>query len=180
MTRKLIPPILIFALFGILAAGAYLLCATTAIRITVVNVGSTTMRDAAVQVAKMQEAHELGEIPPGASKTLLVWPNSTGGIQLRFVHEKDEHVKLDLNGYVESGYAGHIAVDVRDGKIVRLVNNVRVTSFWRTQTNAMRKILLALVSLSPQAFLAPPSRSRLYHSQHPRLPPRLRHDAFRR
>jgi hypothetical protein len=84
------------------------------------------MREAVV-VGPRKQASALGELRPGVSKTAVIYPSSTGGVKLRFMDERDQLMTLDLSGYVESGYAGYVDVDVKDGQIVRLIHKLNVS-----------------------------------------------------
>jgi hypothetical protein len=131
MKRTLLTLVLTFALLALLYAGGSFLWQATGIRVTVTNVGSDPLRDAAV-ITPGERASPLGELQPGMVKSVLVWPRGTGQIELRFQNGLEQPTSLILDGYVESGYAGTIDVHVKDGLIVRQENRVNVTLLTRT------------------------------------------------
>jgi hypothetical protein len=106
-----------FALaIGVAALALFL---TGGLRVTVKNVSDQTLNTVVVHVTGA--AYSLGDIAPGETKSVRVSP--TGESHVEIEHAEGRFI---VNTYFESGYRGHIDVDLTPREVVRVEDKVRI------------------------------------------------------
>jgi hypothetical protein len=76
------------------------------------NVGTEPMRSVVVHVTG--KSYPIGDLAPGASKSVRVNPTSESHIEL----SQSGHARLTVGGYFEKGYQGTITADVTTESVV--------------------------------------------------------------
>lgn len=76
------------------------------------NVGAEPMRSVVVHVTG--RSYPIGDLPPGASKSVRLSPTSESHIEL----SQAGHARLTVGGYFEKGYRGTITADVTTDRVV--------------------------------------------------------------
>jgi hypothetical protein len=97
------------------------------VHVTVRNTGQEAMRDVTVQVTG--RAYSLGDLAPGGSRTRQVSPTSESHVEVEFTDEQGKRVRLAAGGYCEPGYRGQIDIEIRDGKVVAVKDEVRISIY---------------------------------------------------
>jgi hypothetical protein len=69
--------------------------------------------------------YNVGDIAPGEKVSVRVKPLGESHIELTYLDTSASEHKLAVNCYIESGYSGRIAIDVSDGKITHMEDQVR-------------------------------------------------------
>lgn len=87
------------------------------IRVTVVNNGPERLSNVVAHVTG--NAHQIGDLTVGESRTLRVRPTSESHLELAFDdHQGNEH-RVNAGGYFEPGYRATIEIAIQDCGIVR-------------------------------------------------------------
>ncbi|WP_020654294.1 hypothetical protein [Massilia niastensis] len=82
------------------------------------NVGTEPMRSVVVHVTG--RSYPIGDLAPGASKSVRVSPTSESNIEL----SQSGHARLTVGGYFEKGYRGTISADVTTESVVMVRDEV--------------------------------------------------------
>lgn len=82
------------------------------------NTGAAPMRD--VRVLVTARSYPLGDIPPGASRSVHVDPDGESHLVVRFTDATGKLQDANVGGYFESSYAGSITVDIADGVVIKV------------------------------------------------------------
>jgi hypothetical protein len=87
--------------------------------VTVKNVSDQALHSVVAHVTGA--SYKLGDIDPGQTKSVRVSPAGESHVEI-------EHTdgRFIVNTYFESGYRGHIDVDVTPREIVRVEDKVRI------------------------------------------------------
>jgi hypothetical protein len=99
----------------LLLAGAGYYLSRLGVRVTVTNKGPAAL--AAVRVHVTGRSYDLGDIPPGGSRTVRVMPAGESHVEIEYLDAQGRPVRLNAGGYVEPGYRGELEIDVRGGVI---------------------------------------------------------------
>lgn len=98
--------------------------ATAGVEFTLTNLGANALRSVTVQVTG--RSYGLGDIPPGASKTVKLNPTSESHIELRLATGRN----LTIDCYIEPQYRGRINATVTSTAVVAVTDDVRAASFF--------------------------------------------------
>ena len=110
---------------AVIGAGAFLLW-PRGVKVVVGNTGTAAMRD--VHVVVTGGSYGLGDIRPGEYRAVHVKPTGDSSITLQYTDEGGgDPQSVDLDCYIEAGYAGSVSVDVANGLIVRKADATRTT-----------------------------------------------------
>ena len=112
------------ALVLAIAAIAAVVARPRGVEATVRNNGTTAMRD--VRVTVTGRSYSLGDVPPRESRSVRVNPTGESRIVLAYADANGTSQSLNVNCYFESGYAGHIKIDVVDGVVTNVDDQIRV------------------------------------------------------
>lgn len=82
------------------------------VTLTLSNVSAVTMQSVTVRVTG--RSYAIGDLVPGASKSIAVHPSADSHIELVF----DRTRRLKIDGYLERGYRGKIAAAVTPERVV--------------------------------------------------------------
>jgi hypothetical protein len=94
------------------------------VRVTVLNTGKTPLRVVTVHVTG--RSYALGDIPPGHFSAEKVSPTSKSHVEVEFTDERGKRVRHSAGGYLEASCRGYVDIEIRDGKIVNVKNQVRL------------------------------------------------------
>lgn len=97
------------------------------IQVSIRNSGTAVMRDVTVHVTG--RAYSLGDLKPGEVRTKKVSPRSESHAEVEFTDEQGRRVRLAGGGYFEPGYRGSIDLDIRDGTVTTVKNDVRTSIY---------------------------------------------------
>jgi hypothetical protein len=97
------------------------------VRVTVRNTGQEMMRDVTVHVTG--RAYAIGDLAAGGSRTRRVSPTSESHVEVEFTDEQSRRVRLVAGAYFEPGYRGQIDIEIRDGKVVAVKDEVRISTY---------------------------------------------------
>jgi hypothetical protein len=109
---------------AVIGAGAFLLW-PRGVKVVVANTGTTAMRD--VRVAVTGNSYRLGDLRPGERRGVHVKPTGDSSITLQYTDEGGggDPQSVDLDCYIEAGYAGSVSVDMANGVVVRKADATR-------------------------------------------------------
>jgi hypothetical protein len=113
---------IIFAI-AVLAVGAFLLW-PRGVKAVVRNAGTAAMQD--VHVVVTGHTYTLGDIQPKEIRSVRVKPTGESRITIRYTDASGTSKHVDVDCYIESGYAGSISVDVANGAVTRQADSIRV------------------------------------------------------
>jgi len=91
------------------------------------NTGQEVMRDLTVHVTGRE--YSLGDLLPGDFRTRKVLPTSESHVEVEFTDELCQRVRLNAGGYFEPGYRGEIYIEIRDGMLVAVKHQVRISIY---------------------------------------------------
>jgi hypothetical protein len=94
------------------------------VRVTVLNTGKTPLREVTVHVTG--RSYALGDIPPGHFSGQKVSPTSKSHFEVEFTDEQGKRVRHSAGGYLEASCRGYIDIEIRDGQVVNVKNQVRL------------------------------------------------------
>jgi hypothetical protein len=106
------------------AVGVTLTRTRPGVHVTVVNHGPQLLPT--VVLAVTGRVHSLGDLGPGEATTRKVLPTGESDLQIEYTDDQGRRRRLKVDCYIESGYRGAMRVEFRDGRIVHVVNEVRV------------------------------------------------------
>lgn len=117
-----------FTVLGLLIAIALVgLCVSvlsTGVQVTVTNLGPDPSSDAVVHVTG--NAHPIGRLDVGASRTVRVRPRGESHVEIGFTDPQGKRSRLVVDCYFETNhYRGAIAVEIESGAIRRVDDRVR-------------------------------------------------------
>ncbi len=117
---------IIFGTLSALLMGAFaFLYLATGVRVEIKNLGPAAMRKVSVHVTG--NSYSLGDIPAGASKTVRVNPQGESSVSIKQSNAKGQQGTLSVDCYFERGYSGKITIQVKNGKIQHVKNDIRLT-----------------------------------------------------
>lgn len=94
------------------------------VRVTVQNAGTTPLKSVVLHVTGATYA--LDDIAPGESATMRVNPTGESHLEVEFTDIDGQTQRLNAGGYFESGYRGSIRVEIDDGQISEIDENVKL------------------------------------------------------
>jgi hypothetical protein len=109
----------LIAILVMIAALFVAKASASGVAFTLTNVGTTTMESITVQVTG--RSYPLGDLTPGASKTIRLKPTGESRIDLVFSGSR----RLAIDCYFESGYKGEIAAEVTPQKVVSVKSDLK-------------------------------------------------------
>lgn len=109
---------------AVIGAGAFLLW-PRGVKVVVGNTGTAAMRD--MRVVVTGGSYTLGDLRPGESRGVHVKPSGESSITLQYADAGGGPQSVDLDCYIEPGYAGSVSVDVANGAVVRKADSTRPT-----------------------------------------------------
>ncbi|WP_164100610.1 hypothetical protein [Candidatus Laterigemmans baculatus] len=121
--RKLWMPAIVFALVaGWVGLAAFQF--RSGVRIIVENAGTSPLKSVVLHVTGASYA--LGDIAVGKSATMRVRPTGESHLEIEFTRSDGETRRLDAGGYFEPGYLGAMRVEIKDGQIFRVEEDIRL------------------------------------------------------
>lgn len=107
---------------GLVALGtlAVLLLPGGKVEVTIVNVGTTPLRSVTVHVTG--NSYPIGDIAPGAGKTVRVAAKGESHVELQHDGSPD---RLVVDCYFEPGYRGKITAEVTATQVIHVDNETR-------------------------------------------------------
>jgi hypothetical protein len=99
------------------------------VSITIRNTGHERMRE--VMISMTGKTYRMGDLPPGGSKTERVLPEAESQVEVQFKGEAGTLFRLLAGLRLEPASRGEMEIEVKDGKIVGLKNDVRRGAFFR-------------------------------------------------
>jgi hypothetical protein len=114
------------AMLGVVGFAGYAIFAP-GVRVTVLNTGKTPLREVTVHVTG--RSYALGDIAPGHFSGQKVSPTSKSHIEVEFTDEKGKRVRHSAGGYLEGSCRGYIDIEIRDGQVVNVKNQVRLSTY---------------------------------------------------
>jgi hypothetical protein len=97
------------------------------VRVTITNKGPAALAGVRVHVA--HEPYDLGDIPPGGSRTVRVYPSRETHAEVEYRDAGGRPVQLNAGGYFDAGYRGELEIDVKGGAIEDVRDHTR-PSLW--------------------------------------------------
>src|SRR5579863_1704711 len=85
------------------------------IQVTVENNGQRSVCELVVHVTG--RSYPLGDLPPGASKNVIVAPSGESSIVIEFQDETGHKFQSDAGEYIEPGYNASIIVSITNGVV---------------------------------------------------------------
>ena len=110
---------------AVIVAGVLWYLLRPGVRVTVVNLDPTALTGVTVHVTGAD--YDLGDIQPSASQTVRVRPTGESDVRIGYVNAAGEHVSLEDNAYLESGYRGSLTLELKGDAVVRAVDEVHVS-----------------------------------------------------
>jgi hypothetical protein len=97
------------------------------VHVTVRNTGQVVMRDVTVHVTG--RAYSLGDLAAGGLRTQKVSPTGKSHVEVEFTDEQGKRVRLDADCYFSPDFRGQIDIHIKDGKVVAVQNEVRISTY---------------------------------------------------
>lgn len=94
------------------------------IQVTVTSTGNTPLKSVVLHVTGA--TYKLGDLAPGDSATTGVNLNGESHLEVEFSDAKGRTQRVNAGGYFESGYRGTIRVEIKDGKIDKFQEDVKL------------------------------------------------------
>lgn len=113
-----IPAVLVIALL----VGWMVLQFRSGVRVTVQNTGTGPLRSVVLHVTGA--SYKLGDIAVGESATMRVKPTGESHLEIEFTDSDGNTQRLDAGGYFEPGYRGTIRVEIEDGRIDEIEEDI--------------------------------------------------------
>ena len=110
---------------GVLAALLIVLSSLSGVKIEIVNLGPVVMKDVSVDVTGA--SYSVGDIPAGTSKWVKVEPRGESSVSIKYSDSKGRQHTLFIDAYIEGGYSGKITAQVKNGKIIHMKQNIKLT-----------------------------------------------------
>ena len=117
VSRRYLFPLLLLALTSVIAVALVWGPQLRGMRVTVINNGPEALSDLVIHVTGSR--HQVGRLPVGEARTILVSPKSESGVELTFEDHSGKPHRLNAGGYIEPGYRGTIEIELRDCAIKR-------------------------------------------------------------
>jgi len=92
------------------------------INITVRNSGARAMNNVTVELGC--ESNKLGDIPAGSSAAGAAYPTCESSATVFYRDDNGEPRSVELDVYIESRNSGSLHAEVRDGTLVRRIDNI--------------------------------------------------------
>jgi hypothetical protein len=89
---------------------------------TVTNKGTSPMK--AVDIAVAGDRITIGDLLPGATRSVHVHPTSDSSILVIYQDNGDPRT-VTVDCYMDSSSSGSIYIDIQDGVVIRKVNEIR-------------------------------------------------------
>jgi hypothetical protein len=99
------------------------------VRVSIRNTGKERMKDVTIRVTG--RSYDLSDIAPGASQTERISPEAESQVEVEFTGEGGSKVKLVAAGHLQPASRGQIEIEVKDGRIVGMKNEVGTGIFRR-------------------------------------------------
>jgi len=114
---------LLTALLALIAACGPVREEGAGVTVTVVNAGTVTMR--AITVKVTGNAYAIGDLGPGASKSIAVHPASDSHIVLAY---EGTH-RLTIDCYMERGYRGKLTATLTSERVVAVKDEIIASTY---------------------------------------------------
>lgn len=95
------------------------------VRIEIINRDSLAMQDVSVEVTGA--SYQIGDIPSGSSKSVKVRSRGASAVMINYSDIAGEQHHVYIGTYIESGYFSHIKAQIKDGKILHIEQDLKVT-----------------------------------------------------
>ena len=95
---------------------------TSGVRVTVVNIGHTPMRD--IQLIVTGNRYALGNLGAGESRSIRVQPMGESHLEIDYSNSQSNNSHLVVDCYMEGGYRGSLKVEVDEGKIEKVTERI--------------------------------------------------------
>jgi hypothetical protein len=122
--------------FRLIAVAAIILAAMIAysmlapgVSVTIRNTGRERMRE--VMISVTGKTYSLGDVPAGGSRTQHILPQAKSQLEVQFKGEGGTLFRLRAGLDLEPASRGDVEIEVKDGKIAGLKNDVRRGTFFR-------------------------------------------------
>ncbi len=125
MSRYRVPILVAAPLLFIGVIGSHVF--TPGVHVTVRNTGQEFMQDVTVHVTG--RVYSFGDLPPASFRTRKVSPTSESHVEVEFTDEQGKRVRLVAGGYFEPGYRGQIDIEIKDGKVGAIQDEVRISIY---------------------------------------------------
>lgn len=98
------------------------------VRVEIINRDALAMQNVSVEVTGA--SYQVGDIPSGSSKSVKVRPRGESAVTVKYsdISGGQQHIYIDT--YIENGYFGHIKAQVKNGKILHVEQDFKVTPFF--------------------------------------------------
>jgi hypothetical protein len=94
------------------------------VRVEVINRDSLAMRHVSVEVTGA--SYPIGDIRPGSSKSVKVRPRGESAVTIKYTDTPAKQHRIYIDTYIENGYFGYIKVQIKDGKILRVEQDIQL------------------------------------------------------
>ena len=99
---------------------------TPGVRVSVLNSDAVTRKSVSVRVTG--RVYSVGDLKPGERKSVRVQPKGESDIFISFIDSAGKEEVTAVGPYIEKGYRGHIDVEIKDGKAVKVREKVKLYS----------------------------------------------------
>ena len=125
MSRYRVPIFIVLVTVVVLLAGwVRYAFVVHGIHVSVTNTGQDVLRDVTVHVTG--RSYPLGDLSPFTSHACEVSPASESHVELELTDAQDRRVRLNAGGYFEPGYRGTMEIQVRDGKVIGVKDDISI------------------------------------------------------
>src|SRR5262245_6479527 len=95
--------------------------------VSVRNTGKEPLREVTIHVTG--RSYTLGDLAPGSLRTRNVSPRGESSVEVEFANEHGKRIRLSAGGYLEPGYGGRIVIEIRDGNVIAVKDEVRISRY---------------------------------------------------
>ena len=99
------------------------------VRVEVINRDSLAMQHVSVEVTGA--SYQIGDVPPDSGKSVKVRPRGESSVTVKYSDNSGKH-RVYIDTYMENGYFGYIKVQIKEGKILHVEQDIQLLpSFMR-------------------------------------------------
>jgi LEA14-like dessication related protein len=97
------------------------------VRVEITNRDSIAIQHVSVEVTGA--SYQIGDIPSGSSKSVKVRPRGESTVTIKYSDNSDKKHQVYIDTYIENGYSGYIKVQIKDGKILHVEQDIQTLPF---------------------------------------------------
>lgn len=93
------------------------------VRVEVINRDSLAMQHVSVEVTGV--SYQISDVPPGSSKSVKVRPRGESSVAIKYANAANMLRRIYIETYIEKGYFGYIKIQIKDGNILYMEQDIQ-------------------------------------------------------